>query len=237
MRALSSAELIELWEAGSALHPLDRALLVLAAAFPETPHEALADWPLGRRNRALAELRCHTFGPELQGWVACPRCGEKLEFAIDGRALLADAAGAQTPDRGPITVNGQAFRLPTSRDLARIAREASPEAAAVLLLEACRLDHEGPSRWTDEEIAAVGERLAQADPMAETLIGLRCVACGIEWEEALDIATFLWTEVEARARRLLLEVHVLASSYGWTEPEILALGERRRAFYLEAVRA
>jgi hypothetical protein len=28
-------------------------------------------------------------------------------------------------------------------------------------------------------------------------------------------------------------VHVLARAYGWTESEVLALGERRRAAYLE----
>ena len=33
-----------------------------------------------------------------------------------------------------------------------------------------------------------------------------------------------------------MEVHTLASVYGWTEREILSLSEPRRAFYLEMVR-
>ena len=57
------------------------------------PARDLADWPLGRRNQALAELRCSCFGPRLEGWTACPRCAEKLEFQMDARtscgALLA----------------------------------------------------------------------------------------------------------------------------------------------------
>ena len=39
---------------------------------------------------------------------------------------------------------------------------------------------------------------------------------------------------DARARRLLREVDVLARAYGWTEPEVLALDDARRAAYLRA---
>jgi hypothetical protein len=41
--------------------------------------------------------------------------------------------------------------------------------------------------------------------------------------------------VDARARRLLHEVDVLARTYGWTEDEVLALSEQRRASYLRIV--
>ena len=66
----------------------------LSAALPgDASRAALADWPLGRRNRALAELRCACFGPRSAGWIACPQCGEKLEFEIDGRSLSRRTAG------------------------------------------------------------------------------------------------------------------------------------------------
>ena len=47
---------------------------------------------------------------------------------------------------------------------------------------------------------------------------------------------FVWAEVDAAAQRLLHEVDVLARAYGWTEPEVLALSEARRAAYLRLVR-
>ena len=42
---------------------------------------------------------------------------------------------------------------------------------------------------------------------------------------------------EARARALLAAVHTLARAYGWSEPDVLALSEQRRAAYLEMVTA
>jgi len=234
MRTLCSSDFLDLWERGSRLHPLDRGLLALNAALADTPDESLADWPLGRRNRALAELQSACFGPRFCGWTACPQCGEKLEFEMDGGAILHPDNGPGAD--GPIVVNGQAFRLPTSRDLALAAREADSGLAVVRLLESCRLQDAAPRAWTPEEIEQIEERLALADPMAETRLTLDCPKCGHRWEEALDLAVFLWAEIEARARRLLLEIHTLAAAYGWTEPEILALSDRRRASYLEMVR-
>ena len=41
----------------------------------------------------------------------------------------------------------------------------------------------------------------------------------------------------SRAVQLLDEVHQLATAYGWTEAEILALSDTRRAAYLDRVTA
>src|SRR6266481_7502217 len=89
MRALSGVDCLNLWESGARLHPLDQGLLALGAALPDTPQDALADWPLGRRNRALFELQRYCFGSRLAAWAACMRCQEKMEFAVDSRDLMA----------------------------------------------------------------------------------------------------------------------------------------------------
>ena len=106
--------------------------------------------------------------------------------------------------------------------------------AVTRLLEACRLDQGDVLALSPEEVDELGERLALADPLAETRLTLSCPECSAEWEETLDLTAFAWAEVESRARRLLLEVHLLASAYGWGEADVLAVSERRRAFYLEA---
>src|SRR4051794_13064168 len=104
MRTFSSVDFLELWECASALHPLDHGLFALSAALPELPCDVLADWPLGRRNRALAELRCRHFGPVFKGWIACPQCAERLEFEIDGRALVGEPGDLASSPPEPVTV-------------------------------------------------------------------------------------------------------------------------------------
>jgi hypothetical protein len=234
MRSLSSSDFLDLWEQGHSLHPLDQGLLILGTGLPQSSYEELADWPLGRRNRALVELRCASFGPDLQGWISCPRCAEKLEFEVDSRAIAIGPAESEDISEKGVVVNGHLFRLPTTRDLAQAAQASDPAQAAMSIAENCRLD-EGEPVWSDEDLEQVGQQMAQADPMAEILINLRCPVCGNESSESLDMAGFFWAEIEARAKRLLFEVHTLASRYGWTEKEVLSLSAQRRAFYMEMV--
>jgi hypothetical protein len=233
MQTLSNSDLLDLWDRGSRLHPLDQGLLLLCAIHPEEPFSALADWPLGRRNSALGQWRCATFGPDLQGWTACPQCDEKLEFSMDGRSLLGPL---ESSPAGTLTSRGHSFRLPSSRDLARAADESDPSQAAVRVIEACCLDADPVQNWSEEDIEQIGEEMALADTMAETRLTLFCAKCSAQWEESLDIVAFVWSEVEAVAKRLLREVHTLASAYGWSEPEILALSDVRRFCYLGMVR-
>ena len=239
MRALTHSDFLSLWEKGRGLHPLDQGLLAIHASFPEA-RETVADWPLGHRNRALAELHCSYFGHALEGWTSCPQCGEKLEFNMDGRAL---AEQPQSQHAEPVVIHGQSFRLPTSRDLARAAHErdaaADPDAAAVRLLRACRVDggDDAEQTWSEEELEEAGERMAAADPLAEIVLNFQCPVCEATCHESLDLPTFLWAELEALARRLVMDVHALASAYGWSEREILALSDTRRRLYLEMVSA
>lgn len=233
MQPLGDAELVGLWERGSSLHPLDRALLALAAALPGIPHSRLADWPLGQRNQALARLHGLCFGPVLRGWTACAKCGEKLEFEMNTQALTDGPSGEKSSSDQAVTVNDRTFRLPTSRDLAHIARETDPTAGAVRLVERCLVGMNPPAVWTGDDLSAISDQLALADPLAESRLALQCPNCANEWQDTLEIGLFFWTALEARVRQVLHAIHTLASAYGWTEANILSLGEKRRARYLE----
>ena len=234
MRTLTPIDTLALWESGRLLHPIDQGLLAVRTAFPETRDDSIADWPLGRRNRALAELHVACFGPQLSGWTACRECGEKLEFKVDGRALM--ATGAETL-LDAVAVGERTFRLPTSRDLACIVEQADGGDGARTLLELCLVQGSSPAAWDDDEVEAAGEQLAAADPLAEVRLDFTCPVCGRTFDEILDFASFVWAELEARARRLLVDVHLLAQAYGWSEGEILALSPVRRKFYIEMVQA
>jgi hypothetical protein len=236
MRRLTASALLALWEDGARRHPLDRAILALRAAFPEIPGETLADWSLGRRNRALLELRRSCFGDAIRGWTTCQHCGERLEFELDAGALV--AGGESAPgDSETIVIGARHFRLVNSRDLAAAADASDPETAARRIAQSCYCGPDGGASLSDDELRQIGDAMAVADPLAETRLRLCCPQCDRAWDETLDLVDFVWTELEARAYQLLAEVDAIARAYGWTEREILSLGERRRAGYLELIGA
>jgi hypothetical protein len=243
MRALSSSELLEVWERGQWAAPARRALLLLEAAAPEAGPEALARLPVGRRDADLLRLREFTFGPRLVGGVDCAGCGERLELDFRAEEVRA-AAGPAADDCFTSKVGDYevSFRLPNSLDLLEVASRADAADARRLLFERCvnaalrggsRVE---PESLPPEVLADVSEKMSQADPQGDVLLSMSCPACGREWRAIFDIVSFFWSEVEAWARRTLQEVHVLASAYGWREADTLALSPQRRRLYLEMIR-
>ena len=229
MHALAGSELLTLWERGARRHPLDRGALLAAAARPDWPVDAIADLPLGQVNASLLQLRSATFGPRIDGHADCPQCGQRLAFTLDTAQLLA----ATTADDSPRDAEAEGLRLraPCLRDLAAVASAADAAEAARALLARCTLAGD-VARLDAAALAVVEQALDALDPQADLAIALQCVGCGHDGAAQLDAAALLWEEIEVRAQQLLLEVHRLASAYGWSEPQILALSPARRASYL-----
>jgi hypothetical protein len=239
MRALSVFELLRVWERGLTQTPAQRALTLLAAACPDTQPDALARLSVGQRDARLLTLREWTFGPQLVSLAACPACGERLELTFDV-AEIRVASEVEPVEALSLSLDDHEvrFRLPNSLDLAAIAGHEDAVEARRLLLERCLLttQHNGEETPGDQlpsnVLEAVVERMAQADPQADVQLALACPECGHEWQVALDIVAFFWSEISVWAYRTLHEVHVLASAYGWREADILAMSPWRRGFYL-----
>lgn len=244
MRALTPSALLDAWEQGQGHGPTVRALALLAAADPhQAAWEELSALPLGERDRRLLELREGTLGPRLEAIARCPGCGEALDVELDTRELRAGAETGAT--EAELSQEGLElhFRLLNSLDLLAAERcggigEARRRLAERCLIEARRAGVPvAAAELAEEDVAALSEALAAADPGAELLLELRCPGCERGWWELLDVASFVWAEMEVQARQLLREVHALARAYGWREADVLALSPRRRRLYLEMVGA
>lgn len=232
---LSDAELLHLWEAGSARHAIDRDLLLLSLAMPALAPERLADVPLGRRNVAIMDLRQAYCGERLDGWVDCTGCGERMEFSLSAAQLPTTA-----PPQGEVQVAGLGFRAPSSRDLVKALAHSDPGEAAHALLQACAHTPQA----LPEDRAALGELLLAVeqaieahDPWTELSIAMTCPACGEANDFTLDAGDLLWEALCARVEHLLDDVHDLARAYGWSQAEVLALSPAARQGYLRRVRA
>ncbi|MFL6196543.1 MAG: phage baseplate protein [Thermoanaerobaculia bacterium] len=242
MRAFSAHELLDAWERGLAEPPVRRALLLVAAASPEATFEDLARESVGRRDARLLTLREWTFGPRLVSLASCPACGERLETAFDVADIRTPEGGAEEPLSLKAEGYELAFRLPNSLDVAALVPTGDLDAARRRLLGRCLLAAHGADgeevtvdRLPETALAAVASRMAEADPQGDVELSLHCPACGHDWLAPFDIASFFWTEIDAWARVLLHEIHILASAYGWREADILALSPWRRRSYLELV--
>jgi hypothetical protein len=247
MRPFSASQLLAIWENGLALPPWQRAIALLAAALPDLSPEVLANLPLGQRDTYLLNLRESLFGPQLASLATCPACAERLELSfqvadIRVESLPEPLAGGQPRELSlaleDYTVT---FRLPNSLDLAEIAGMSTLEQARLRLLERCLLaaEHNGAARALADlpgtVMQAITDRMASADPQGDVQIALSCPNCAHQWQTVFDPLAFIWIEINAWAQRMLREVHLLASVYGWREAEILALSPRRRQAYLQMV--
>ena len=237
VQGLSAAAVLEVWEQGANRHPLDQELLLLRYACPEEPFEAMCEWSIGQRDAHLLALRRQTIGDRIEAYAECPACRNGLEFELSCSALL---ASAPTSESTWTTVQQGSriweVRRPTSRDLVEAISAADPAQARRTLLSRCVRGASGDVEavaWTEANEAGLAARLGELDPLAEVLLDLRCEQCGEQWQAVFDIVTFFWNELQARSRRLLQEVDLLARTYGWTEREILRLGEQRRGLYVE----
>ncbi len=244
MRALSAEQLLEVWEVGFAQAPIERALAILAVACPESSPDALAALSMGARDARLLTLREELWGPRMEAVVACPACRERLELPLDTLQLL--SASPQAPQWEISLSIGEynmTFRLPTSQDIFEASGGAGPEAMPLWIAHECLLqaDTGGVSISADKlpetVLDAVADAMAEADPLADIRLGLTCPFCDHRWRAVFDIVSFLWTEIEAWAWRILSDVHTLARAYGWGEREILTLSPTRRQFYLDMVGA
>lgn len=242
MHPPSASTLLNVWERGRGRPSYRRALMLLEAVFPEEPAETLALLPIGQRDTRLLTLREGIFGSRLESVVACPACAETLEFAFTISDIRV-APEQPIPDQFSLFSNGYevTFRLPNTEDVADFEHRAEDARRPRLLLERCLVEvrHEDEAlpadRLPESLVEAVAEQMAQADPQANVQLALTCPACEHRWQSTFDIVSYLWTETDAWARRMLRDVHVLASAYGWPEADLLAMSAWRRQFYLDLI--
>jgi len=185
----------------------------------ESPAERLDAATLDSRARALLQIVRETQGDRLMWKARCANqdCGHEMELELSVSQLLSTPAPAErflcSADPGCELE----LRLPTGCDqiewresVANAEEEGVDVRMASSLVSRVNGQPPGPD-WT----------LPQA------------------WLRAID-AAFREPDVEALAlsclaveqKRVLEEVHQLASVYHWTEAEVLALPPRRRAFYI-----
>lgn len=243
VKPLSAHDIIRIWELGHRMHPIGRALLILSASCSGSTRNKLASLPIGRRDALLLEIRSRIFGDNMNCFATCPKCVEKIQFILSARSLIVKSPAEPYDIAHELSSDGLSllFRLPDSTDQLAVVSSDNIEVTRLLIIKRCMLHASisgTPITTEDVQENAINllcSGILELDPGSELLLDVTCAACGNQWQTLFDIVTFFWSEISAEAERLLLEVHNLASAYGWSESDILSMSALRRRYYLERI--
>jgi hypothetical protein len=186
------------------------------------------------RDRLLAEIHAVEFGGRIDCVLRCEACGSPFDIDFQLGDLLAstglppvDTAAVRTPT---LTLDdGRRLRLPRGSDELAL-WGLSAEAAEAALFARCIV--EGEAMPGDQ---AVHDALEAAAPILDTELDAVCPECGAPSQAHFDLQHYLLTAILQEAPARTAEVHLLASTYGWSLREILKLDRRRRRAFAAAI--
>jgi hypothetical protein len=209
--------------------------------------EHLGAWTLDRRLRGLLMVVRETQGDRMIWKVDCanPDCARDMELELSVARLLDTPEPAE---RFCWSANPDCMlelRLPTGRDqtiwrdAAAVGAAAGDEDKGVALRLATSLvasvngqtpasDWSVPDEWLPELDAAFGER----DALASLQLQAACPWCGSVNTLEPDLEALTLSLLATERKRVLEEIHQLASAYHWTEDQVLAVPRSRRSYYL-----
>jgi hypothetical protein len=248
LRPLHTTELLRVWEAGLKQPILEKTFSLLATACSSNAQD-MGHLSIGERDARLLQLREWTFGSRLQNIVKCPVCRALVEWESSTSELhLQPITSDPTPrtfdlERDSLHIR---FRLPDSFDIAQAATRSVAKGASSsdtetskAVLEGCILEMSDQVRkspeLSEEIMTLLSDRMAVEDPQANIQIQLSCPNCSHRWEAIFDIVSFLWSEIDNWAKRILHEVYLLARAFGWSEGDILEMSARRRHLYIQMI--
>jgi hypothetical protein len=245
MRQLSGELLLTALDYGAEDTYLGRIITMLAIAHPEISREQIMMHSMQEITVQLLALRAVSFGPQMEGYLACPGCNARLEFTLPIAPVIERLRQSTSLVKMPEVIGETGFtmRLATASDLLSIANMTNLVDARKQLLARCLSTPQDaelsldlfPALENPEFCQLAIETFDALQSDAEINVELLCAECGGSHSVDLDMGRFLWSEVRSAAMRLMGDVHGLASAYGWQESSILAMGDIRRRAYLEMI--
>ena len=183
------------------------------------------------RDRLLAAVYERAFGDRIESTLVCERCAQPFELCFLLSELTESIRKPRSVDgwrhlgNGRFTTaTGVSFRLPTGNDELAVARLSPKEAESSLLSRCAEID-----AWPGGA-NAFEEMLDEIAPLLDLELKANCPECGHIHTLQFDIQRYLLGVIVGERRRLLAEIHRIATAYAWSLNEILSLtrSDRRR---------
>lgn len=227
---LEAATLLDLAERASEFSVGRWSLALLRHAFPEAPSERLLALPIGARDRLVLSIRDQLLSTPFRSEPVCAECGKPFELNLD-LAAFGLAGNASWPSPAPQTVRIQdrelQLRAVNLGDLLAVETVAEPNQAVRVLAQRVLGENE-----SDLPLADLSEALEALDPAADIWLETACPECGTKQPIAFDPVHYVAHEIRQLSRQILRDVVEIARVFHWSEHDILALPEQRRAYYV-----
>ncbi|MFZ7127179.1 MAG: hypothetical protein ACOWWM_13580 [Desulfobacterales bacterium] len=207
----------------------------------EPNSELTAGLAVGDRQFLMRRLAVHLGLNETWMTSVCRRCGSPFDYFIDHGRLPVKEAGPGFPFVDVETRRGMIrLRVPGGSEQAAIAGLDDPESILRILVSRCLVDTPGEAgakrkfpvdRLDAEDFKRIESALETTAPEVTTRVRVECSECGTG--HLIDVDPYL---VLGRVGTDLdREIHVIASTYHWSEKDILELPTARRKRYLELI--
>ncbi|MDF2184640.1 hypothetical protein O1O06_07655 [Grimontia hollisae] len=262
LQTLDDNRQVDAWEAASGRRAQERATVLASAFIPEALKPALPDWTIAGRDHLLLLAYQQQFGDAIEVEAKCSACGEKTQLAFTVSQILSTASpqlsaawdtaqstldtDAYLPAYHEVTFDGVAcrFRLPRIADLMLLEqsdamlfqfaqRVIDPEGFQQLRVALAEKENTGHA-WEAlfEQIEA---QMLAHEPLSIVSLNAICPECGAETPHQFDIASQFWAQLSASVEKQLWDVHLLASVYGWSSRDILAMSPARRRRHIAMI--
>jgi hypothetical protein len=170
-------------------------------------------YPVGVIDRLLLRAYRVVLHRDLEAVAVCPACG-----ARNGLPLGVDDVPEYAP-RSSWCSPGMGVREPTGADLAGLPGDA--EDAALELERRCRIG--------SAEGQPPAGALDRADQSLCGMVRIACVECGGPVSQFVDVQRLVTAAVADAVADVDVEIHLIASCYGWDLATIESLPDARRA--------
>lgn len=215
--------------------------------------QRLVDWPgesnaradelaAPDRDRLLAAVYQRAYGKKVQSTAVCGACSSPydLSFFLDDLMAALDrsaesAASQVLPDGTFRMPSGLRFRLPAARDELEVSLLPSEEAEQALASR-CLLEFPADEdSSTADSLKLLEAALEEVAPALDVDIDTACPECGARQMVRFDVQFYLLRAIEQERPQVALEVHRIASAYGWSLDEILTLGRAERRMLAQII--
>jgi hypothetical protein len=194
---------------------------------------ASATLPVPDRDRLLTAVYFNTYGSKIETTISCPSCNERfdLSFSLDewvnDLATVSSQKLSGKDDAYPfLAPGGIKFRLPTGED-EMVVMGKEPATAATELLNRCI--HGGSGPYDTDLIQKTMHEIA---PLADAEFEAQCPECSEKQLLHFNLQQYLLSSLLNEQKKLVIEVHRLASAYGWGLNEIMELPRSIRRTYI-----